>query len=85
MTKVICAAVDCKFNSSDHRCKKKEITLTDNYVQTVYDGRQHFNRCRDYEYLPLDEFLKNIRKKEEPLMPNPLETIKTNISGTPIV
>ena len=85
MTKVICAAVDCKFNSPNHRCKKKEITLTDNYVQTVYDGRQHFNRCKDYEYLPLDEFLKNIRKKEEPLMPNPLDAIKTNISGTPII
>ena len=85
MTKVICAAVDCKFNSSDHRCKKKEITLTDNYVQTVYDGRQHFNRCKNYEYLPLDEFLKSIHKKEEPLMPNPLDTIKTNISGTPII
>lgn len=49
MPKVICAASDCKWNSVKNQCAAKEIHLADNYVMTVYDGRQHFNRCHDYE------------------------------------
>lgn len=49
MPKVYCAASDCKWNDVNCRCRAKEIHLADNYVMTVYDGRQHFNRCHDYE------------------------------------
>ena len=64
MTKVVCASVDCRFNSRNHRCEKKEITLNDSYIQTVWEGRQHFHRCKDYEYLPFDEFLDSIHKNK---------------------
>lgn len=49
MPKVICAACDCKWNDMHNRCRAKQIHLADNYVMTVYDGRQHFNRCNEYE------------------------------------
>lgn len=49
MPKVYCGAVDCKWNDVKNQCRAKEIHLEDNYIMTVYDGRQHFNRCKDYE------------------------------------
>lgn len=49
MPKVYCAASDCKWNSVKNQCAAKEIHLADNYVMTVYDGRQHFNKCHGYE------------------------------------
>lgn len=49
MSKVYCAASDCKWNSVKNQCAAKEIHLADNYVMTVYDGRQHFNKCHEYE------------------------------------
>ena len=49
MPKVYCAASDCKWNSVKNQCAAKEIHLADNYVMTLHDGRQHFNRCNEYE------------------------------------
>ena len=49
MPKVFCAASDCKWNDVKCRCRAKEIHLAENYVMTMNDGRQHFNRCHDYE------------------------------------
>ena len=50
MPKVLCAAMECKFHStSDNYCRAREINLADNYVHTVHDGPQHYNRCRTYE------------------------------------
>ena len=49
MPKVICAAGECKWNDVNNRCRAKEINLSDNYIMTLYDGRQHFNKCRNYE------------------------------------
>lgn len=49
MPKVICAAYDCIWNDVNNQCRAKEINLSDNYIMTLYDGRQHFNRCNEYE------------------------------------
>ena len=49
MPKVICAAGECIWNDVNNLCRAKEINLSDNYIMTVYDGRQHFNKCRNYE------------------------------------
>jgi hypothetical protein len=49
MPKVICAAVECIWNDVNNRCRAKEINLQDNYIMTLYEGRQHFNKCRNYE------------------------------------
>ncbi len=49
MPKVICAACDCIWNDVNNQCRAKEINLSDNYIMTLYDGRQHFNRCNEYE------------------------------------
>lgn len=49
MTKVICAAEDCKYCSYDHVCKLEELKLADCYYQTVHEGWQHFWRCKQYQ------------------------------------
>ena len=49
MPKVICAACDCKWNDVKNQCIAKKINLSDIYIMTMYDGRQHFNKCRNYE------------------------------------
>ena len=46
--KVICAADDCEFNDNK-KCTAKSINLSENYVHTVYDGFQRFNRCNTYK------------------------------------
>lgn len=65
MPKVFCAASDCKWNDVNCRCRAKEIHLADNYVTTMYDGRQHFNRCQDYE---MSEEMKKIAEELERMM-----------------
>lgn len=49
MPKVICAAYDCIWNDVNNQCRAKKINLSDNYIMTVHEGRQHFNKCRNYE------------------------------------
>ena len=49
MPTVFCGAIDCEFNNSKNKCTKKQINLSDNYVHTVNDGMQHFNKCKDYK------------------------------------
>lgn len=49
MTKVICASEDCEYCSADHICTQKELKLADCYYQTVYEGRQHFWKCKQYK------------------------------------
>lgn len=46
---IICAAVDCKHNSENNRCKLDKVTLSDHYIHTVNEGLQHFWRCKQYE------------------------------------
>ena len=46
---VYCAAVDCKYNSDTNRCTAKSISLYSHSVMTVWEGRQEFWRCKNYE------------------------------------
>ena len=46
--KVICATVDCKHNDK-YLCTLDEISLSDHSIVTVWEGRQHFWRCKNYE------------------------------------
>lgn len=71
MPKVICAACDCKWNDVNNRCRAKEIHLEDNHIMTVYDGRQHFNRCQDYE---MSEQMKRLYEEFKRLMENDTRT-----------
>ena len=49
MPKVICGAVDCKWNWENCECNADKIHLGDHYVHTVYDGVKHFAKCHEYE------------------------------------
>lgn len=65
MSKVICAACDCIWNDVNNRCRAKEINLSDDsYIMTMYDdGRQHFNKCREYKMS--DEYKRAMKEIEE--------------------
>lgn len=56
MSKVICAAVECKYNKNSI-CKAKEINLSAGNIATVHEGRQDIWRCKMYE---LSEFSKKV-------------------------
>lgn len=58
MSKVICAAVECKYNKNSI-CKAKEINLSAGNIATVHEGRQDIWRCKMYE---LSDFSKEVRK-----------------------
>lgn len=55
MPKVICGAVDCKWNGENCECNADEIHLGDHYVRTVYDGVKHFAKCHEYEISEAEE------------------------------
>ena len=66
MTRIYCAAVGCKYlNDRKNACTKKSIHLQWNYVHTVYDGAQEFNRCKDYE---MDEEYREASEKLQEMM-----------------
>lgn len=46
---VYCASVDCKYNGDKNRCTAKGISLSSHSVMTVWDGRQEFWKCKNYE------------------------------------
>lgn len=48
MTKVSCAAIECKYNN-DCVCSKKEINLSNHQMHTVYEGVQNLWRCKQFE------------------------------------
>lgn len=63
---VYCAAVECKYHSDTNRCTAKRITLSSHSVMTLWDGRQDFLKCKQYEMS--EEYkavLALIRKAEE--------------------
>lgn len=66
MSKVICAAVECKYNKNAI-CKKREINLAAGNISTVHEGRQDVWRCKMYE---LSDFAKEIREKLKKVLPN---------------
>ena len=49
MPKVICASYECKYNTDDNTCIYDEVYLNDLSIMTVYEGRQHLWRCKQYE------------------------------------
>ena len=59
MSKITCAAIDCKHNGKGYHCQLNKITLSESYTHTVYDGVQHFWKCKQYEKDP------EIEKMEE--------------------
>lgn len=46
---VYCAALECKFHSDTNRCTAKRITLSSHSVMTLWNGRQEFWKCKQYE------------------------------------
>lgn len=46
---VYCAAIECKYHSETNRCTAEEIILSSHSVITVWDGRQEFLKCKQYE------------------------------------
>lgn len=49
MPKVYCATIECKYWKDNNTCGAKEISLSDHSVMTLYDGRQHFHKCKSFE------------------------------------
>lgn len=49
MSKITCAAIDCKYIDDMNCCRLKEISLSEHYIHTVHEGLQHFWRCKMYE------------------------------------
>lgn len=65
MPKVKCAAVDCKYNSNKNTCTAKSIKLGWTSCMTMWNGRQEFWKCSNYEMSDeskeiMDEFNKII-------------------------
>ena len=48
MTNVFCATIECKYNTSGE-CKKEAISLSGESCMTLWQGRQQFWRCKDFE------------------------------------
>lgn len=46
---VYCAALECKYHSDTNRCTAKKITLSSHSVMTVWNGRQEYLKCKQYE------------------------------------
>ena len=48
-TKIYCASIDCEYNGDNNVCMAREISMSDHYIMTLWEGRQHFNRCKVYK------------------------------------
>lgn len=60
MPRVKCASCDCTWQDNNGYCKYVgEIKLTDCYVVTKHDGRQHFQRCKMFQY---DDSIEEMQK-----------------------
>lgn len=66
MSKVICAAIECKHNKNGV-CKKKELNFAAGNIATVHEGRQDVWWCRMYE---LSDFAKEIKEMLKGVIPN---------------
>lgn len=49
MVTVVCASADCKWCDEDNYCTAGEIHLNDMSIMTLWEGRQHLWRCKQYE------------------------------------
>lgn len=65
-TKIACAAVDCEYNNDKNECTAAKVELSDHYIMTLWEGRQHFNRCKTYkESRQSSEFRKMLEQMKE--------------------
>ena len=46
---VFCPSIECKHNGKRNNCTLERIELSWHSVMTVWDGRQEFWRCKNYE------------------------------------
>lgn len=70
MAKVICAAIECKYNSDDHTCNAEEINLSEGYYHTVNEGFMQMWKCKNYDkderYAELEiKFLEMIKEDQK--------------------
>lgn len=63
MTKVYCADTSCEFCNDKGVCTQKIIGLAWKSVQTIYDGRQEYNKCQMYQK---SEIARRIEEKIKP-------------------
>ena len=73
MPKVVCAVLECKYNSDDNTCNAPKIFLSDHNIMTLHDGRQQFMKCKQYEESEItkqiNEIISKCMKEYHPLMP----------------
>lgn len=66
MTKVYCADITCKFNDINGLCTQKKIAFSFHSVNTLWEGRQEYHRCKMYQKAEnIGQFEKIIRQKAE--------------------
>ena len=66
MTKIYCADVTCKFNDINGLCTLKKIALSFHSVNTLWEGRQEYHRCKTYQKSEnIGQFEKYIGQKAE--------------------
>ena len=49
MPKLFCGASDCIYNDNRNKCTAKEVYLNDLSIMTLWEGRHHLWRCKQYE------------------------------------
>lgn len=57
MCEIKCGSLDCKYNGEEYNCLAKDISLSESYVNTTYQGYAHFWVCDKYE---MDERSKEV-------------------------
>ena len=61
MSDIICGNMSCKYNDDNYKCKKKKIELTYCSINTLYQGKQDFLKCKSYKERN-DEWYKNAKE-----------------------
>ena len=63
MTKIVCAAVGCKYNDDDNVCTAPKVAMSEHSIMTLYDGRQQFWKCKQYEESEISKYVTEQFKK----------------------
>ena len=48
MPKLVCAAIECRFNK-DYHCRAGTVRLSDGHIHTVHQGYKQIWECKTYE------------------------------------
>lgn len=67
---IYCASAECKYNSNTGRCTAKRVELSFHSVNTLWEGRQDFWKCKSYEMSEeskriMDQFAKMMKEGED--------------------